>query len=457
MKKTLIILAAALAMASCAKVNPGSPVKDPEQTVDAPISFEAYNYVSSTKAAGANELRFYLGGEFKVFSFYSATEWKDLADALPENSRFIYGDIVAWREANEEITAKAWRTVDTYYWPKAGTLSFYAYYPSDVAAYAAVEKKSEGVKFTDYSVLETVEAQHASDRITTGNVVDENGKFPGTEGYTTTTGITNDLNDILVADPQFDQTANKKDTYYTKGVPMLFRHKLAKVKLQAKQAKKPEKGVVPGDFRIIINDISVDNIHLKGSYKSADATAIVWTAGDELIPATNTTTAHKNSGNFVEDMTNDGKLTDTKDSGRKDESGNPILFYKFDKTYALPYFYEDNDKTKAENKYLDLGDEYYVLPQNIDDLSNLLVDYTVFALDEDGYILSSTEYDDVKVQLNEITLTTNNIAEPIDTWKINGFYTYRLLISPYGEPILFDPAINDWDKVTADPYTIYSE
>ena len=142
---------------------------------------------------------------------------------------------------------------------------------------------------------------------------------------------------------------------------MLFRHKLAKVKLQAKQAKKPEKGVVPGDFRIIINDISIDNIHLKGSYKSADATAIVWNAGDELIAGT-----HKNSGNFVKDMTNDGKLlTDKKDSGRTDESGKTIYYYKFDTEYALPYFYEDNDKTKAENKYLDLGDEYYVLPQNI--------------------------------------------------------------------------------------------
>ena len=180
-------------------------------------------------------------------------------------------------------------------------------------------------------------------------------------------------------------------------------------------------------------------------------------AGCSLLSSA-TMPGHKNSGNFVKDMTNDGKLlTDKKDSGRTDEIGETIYYYKFNTEYALPYFFEDNDKTKSENDYLDLGDEYYVLPQNIDDLSNLLVDYTVFALDDEGYILSSTRYNDVKVQLNEITLTKNNIAEPIDTWKINGFYTYRLLISPYGEPILFDPAINDWDKVTADPYTIYSE
>lgn len=419
-------------MISCAKVTPETPVKEAEKTINTPVSFEAYNYAGQTKAA-SNGLRFYLGGTFNVYSFYSATNWEGLADELPADSKFIQGDGVAWRDARGEFTSAAWRTENTYYWPKTGTLSFYAYYPSAVSSFVTVAKKSEGVKFTDYSVLETVAAQNAATQIKTGDVVDANGKYPGTEDYTSTNGTIDDLNDILVADLVTDKKANDNSTYYTKGVPMLFRHKLAKVKLQAKQAKKPDQGVVNGTFRIIIDAISIDNIHLKGSYSSASSD-IVWTTSDELIAATSADT-HKNSGNFVADMTNDGK-------GENDA---------FDDTHALPLFYSEGT---TENAYLNLGKEYYVLPQNIDDLSNLLVSYTVFALDNDNKILSSTKYENVKVQLNTITLANSN---KINSWEINKFYTYKLLFSPYGEPIIFDPAVADWDKVTADPSTVYSK
>lgn len=465
MKKALIIAAAALAMASCAKVNVDNTAKNQQKEIDTPIAFEAYNYVSQTKAAGANELRFYLGGEFKVFSFYSSTKWEDLDDEIPANSKFIYGDNVAWRAANDYVTSNAWRTEDTYYWPKSGTLSFFAYYPAAVSDYATVAKKSEGVKFTDYAVLETVKAQYANGRVKTGKIVDENGKFPGTTDYEETIGITDDINDLLVADSQIDQTVNKDGIYYTKGVPMLFRHKLAKVKIQAKQAKKPENGkIVDGKFRIIINSISIDNIHLKGSYSSA-STANVWTlaSDDVLVPVNNTTTAHKNSGNFAENQTDngniDGTLIDKKYNFGTTET--PRYEWEFEDKNALPLFYVDENATdKVENAYTDFGNEYYVLPQDIEDLSDILVNYTVFSLDEaaDGksYIASSKTYD-AKVQLNTITTKINNVDTPIETWKINGFYTYRLLISPYGEPIIFDPAINDWDKVTSNPYTIYTE
>lgn len=432
MKKAIILTAAAIAMISCAKVTPETPVKDAEKTINTPISFEAYNYAGQTKAA-SNELRFYLRGTFNVYSFYSATNWEGLADELPADSKFIQDDGVAWRAARGEFTSAAWRTENTYYWPKTGTLSFYAYYPSAVSDKVTVAKKSEGVKFTDYSVLETVADQNAATQIKTGYVVDANGKYPDTEGYTSTDGIIDDLNDILVADLVTDKTANDNGTYYTKGVPMLFRHKLAKVKLQAKQARRPEQGVVNGTFRIIIDAISIDNIHLKGSYSSA-SDATVWTTGDNLIAASSTDT-HKNSGNFVADMTNDGK-------GENDA---------FDDTHALPLFYS---KGTTENDYLNLGKEYYVLPQNIDDLSNLLVSYTVFALDNDNKILSSTKYENVKVQLNTITLANSN---KINSWEINKFYTYKLLFSPYGEPIIFDPAVCDWEQVTAAPSTVYSK
>lgn len=432
MKKVIILTAAAIAMISCAKVTPEAPVKDAEKTINTPVSFEAYNYAGQTKAA-SNELRFYLGGTFNVHSFYSATTWEGLANELPDDSKFIEGDGVAWRTASGEFTSAAWRTENTYYWPKTGTLSFYAYYPSSVSSFVTVAKKNEGVKFTDYSVLETVADQNAATQIQTGKVVDANGKYPGTEGYTDTDGIIYDLNDILVADLVTDKTANDNGTYYTKGVPMLFRHKLAKVKLQAKQARRPEQGVVNGTFRIIIDAISIDNIHLKGSYSSASPD-IVWTTSDVLIAATSTDT-HKNSGNFVAEMTNNGVGTDN----------------KFDDTYALPLFYFEGT---TENNYRNLGKEYYVLPQNIDDLSNLLVSYTVFALDNDNKILSSTKYENVKVQLNTITLANNN---KINSWEINKFYTYRLLFSPYGEPIIFDPAVYDWEQVTAAPSTVYSK
>lgn len=442
MKKILVFSVIILAMISCAKVTVDTSAIEAAKAIETPISFEAYNYVAQTKAATENQLRFYLGGTFNTFAFYSTTDFSDLDNELPESSKFIDEEGVAWRDPNIDVSSYAWRTSAMYYWPKVGKLSFFAYYPSAISSKVSLTKKDEGIKISNYSVLETVAAQNVSTRVRTGNVVDNTGKYPHETGYVTTTGIIDDLNDILIAEPVYDQTANKNGTYYTKGVPMLFQHQLAKVKLVAKQAKKPDAGVVPGTFRIIINDISIDNIHLSGSYSvvsPSTTSATTWTTSDDLVPATDTETAHKNSGNFVFGKTNDGKGDLNTETGK----------YLFDPQYALPLFYSTG---ATENSYKNLGDEYYVLPQDISNLSSLIVKYTVFALDDSGYIINSSNYTE-KVQLNKITYSGGYI----DTWKINSFYTYKLLISPYGEPVLFDPAIEDWSKVTSNPHVIYSE
>ena len=42
-------------------------------------------------------------------------------------------------------------------------------------------------------------------------------------------------------------------------------------------------------------------------------------------------------------------------------------------------------------------------------------------------------------------------------WNINTVYNYRFIIDPFEGEIYFDPCMEDWSKVDADPEIIYKD
>lgn len=126
----------------------------------------------------------------------------------------------------EEIsfTDGQWKSASRkYYWPKAGSLSFFAYSPYALPN-GTVSCDHSGISLADYNI----ESQC----------------------------------DFLVADPATDKTA-AETAYGLNGVPTLFRHTLSKVTVRATL----EKEFTDGTKKVTINGITLGNLYLSASYK----------------------------------------------------------------------------------------------------------------------------------------------------------------------------------------------
>ena len=143
---------------------------------------------------------------------------KDKKDAIP---------YIGSATSAEEISHSdgQWKsTTHKYYWPKAGSLSFFAYSPYTLPDYAgAVSCDKSGVSLSNYKIASQC--------------------------------------DFLVADPATDKTA-AETTYGLNGVPTLFRHALSKVTVRATLEKEFTDGK-----KVTITGISLGNLYLTASYK----------------------------------------------------------------------------------------------------------------------------------------------------------------------------------------------
>ena len=189
MKKLFYFAAAAVALAACAK-NEVIPVNSGESQE---ITF---NVAPKTKAGTQT---FNTKWNFKAYAYYYAG---GNASATPQ--LYINNAVVSHQTIKTETGDKSvWKSDTPYYWPKNGTLTFFAWtsLKENVAtpANTAVSTfdgvtcdATNGIKADDYDVT-------ANKNI-----------------------------DFLVADVVSDQRANK-NTYGLDGVPTLFRHKLSYV------------------------------------------------------------------------------------------------------------------------------------------------------------------------------------------------------------------------------------
>lgn len=191
MKKYFFILAAAAALAACAK-NEVTPVLSQENTEI------AYNVAPKTKTLGANQEEFSTDNVFASWAFYLPKDktWAaDKAASQPYivNSKISHKNNI-WKDQNK-----------SYYWPKdGGSLSFLAY---------SLNKDNL-----------TLAGEHSE--FTCDNA-------GGVQGHIEL--MDNKNTDFLVAEIAADKTANESQ-YVFNGVPTLFKHKLSRVACTVKKA-----------------------------------------------------------------------------------------------------------------------------------------------------------------------------------------------------------------------------
>lgn len=237
MKKYFFILAAAAALAACAK-NEVTPVLSNENTEI------AYNVAPKTKTLTANQENFAQGNVFASWAYYlpGTTTWveeggkNDGAQAYIANSTISYQAGV-WKNANT-----------TYYWPKGGRLTFFAY------------------------------------SLNKANLVLSDGSYFHCEP---TTGIAGQIDlkkdpntDFLVAEIAKDKSANENQ-YVFNGVPTLFKHKLTRVVFTVTAENYVDKSFT-------LNSIQFNNLHaaaLYGQYSTVDLAGAQNPTKDYLKPS----------------------------------------------------------------------------------------------------------------------------------------------------------------------------
>lgn len=398
MKKYLSIIAlATLAIVGCGKVSTDVLGGDGEET---PISFQAVKYLSQTKADTHDHLAFPDDAKFDVWAYFHDTK---ITGATTAPALFQYFVDVVSQDSEDNWAPEN----GPYYWPKTGMLSFFALYPTDAEG---VEYGENGFAIKDYTVPALYSDQADID------------------------------NDLMFAQ-NLDQNCNDDtDEHFADGVGLIFQHELAKVMfegklLDTKNYDATAKKVKVGDvyFSAVIDEISISGIKNIGTF-ALDNTAAkyLWTpqAGQDLVA----------SGVLV-DMDYAPVLTDA---------------FAYDKALPADEFLTFREGNDSDGDII----EYYVLPQELANDAIITVEYTVYAMDKDGNVISKTSYPDgthtaFTKKLNEFTTGTS--ATALNEWKINTVYNYRFIIDPFEGQIYFDPCMADWDKVDADPVTIHPD
>lgn len=239
MKKYFFILAAAAALAACAK-NEVTPVLSQENTEI------AYNVAPKTKAGlAANQENFAQRNVFASWAYYlpGTTTWAEEGGKNADAKAYI---------ANSTISYKAgvWKNADaTYYWPKGGRLTFFAY-----------SLNKGNLDLSDGSYF------HCAPTTGIAGQIDLK-KDPNT--------------DFLVAEIAKDKSANESQ-YAFNGVPTLFKHKLTRVVFTVTAENYPDKSFT-------LNSIQFNNLHaaaVYGQYSTVDLAGDPNPTKDYLKPST---------------------------------------------------------------------------------------------------------------------------------------------------------------------------
>ena len=215
---------------SCTKVEQSYPAQ-------AQICYNVVQY-TQTKAAGLYPTTV----PFVSNAFYleNGKTWAaNRSEAKPyiENATISF-DGTNWRDADH-----------SYYWPRAGKLTFFSYSPQAIKASTQIDRNS-GITITDWDVNSHQDV------------------------------------DIMIADVQTDQTANQNVGTYTV-VPTIFRHALSKIsgftfnlhKDYAKDYTNTGK-YADGNVVFLLKSIVIKNMPQKGTYSNtmpSESNIGVWT------------------------------------------------------------------------------------------------------------------------------------------------------------------------------------
>lgn len=387
MKKYLILAAAAIvAMAACSKTQ-----LDESSIPDVPVTFQATNYVTQTKAGEVSVLSDFTAFQCKA---YLHAEGIDLDDNGNVNGTsfqnfFGTGETISWNSSDKE-----WAPSHTYYWPK-GSKSFVNF----IGWY--------GVDGTGAASTPTI--TYAYDGTAS--------KYKATLVWDYTSVAGNAASNLLYADMawRFKQN-NEGTTHYlkdgvTQGVPMLFHHALAQINVK----------------------VYADGTSLtagSGTVEDANATWTIALESPKITPVYNAgtlTLTNEDPGTAATVQAWTGSWAGSGNAG--DIAASNLNVDKITKATANTLF-----------------NATCVLPQTIGASVVLSFNMRITTTYKTNPTNPNVELIPVSIKLNDMSTTE---------WAQNTKYTYYLKIVPSQNKVLFDPALEaDWTEVEGTEQTI---
>lgn len=397
-----VLTAAILAVTTCAFI--GCTKNEVKSISDNPqaVRFLPLNGKHSTKVM-VNDNIYPTDLPFGTLAYYlpSGKTWSaNKADA----TLYIPKSEVVHNNGNWEVKDKA------YYWPKSGSLTFFAYSPfaHEDGTLLAVDKvynttHDDGIHILNYDV-------HA-----------------------------HQATDFMVADIAKDKTANESNGGYT-GVPIVFRHKLSQI--------------VGINFQTVITSTTatgtalVEHDYAHGHSEIAlnlEAGDVVFKLKKVEVQNLYTVGDYVYSGTGVDPVANDGWMNQDPNSKK------PYTW--FDKT---PETFTDNTKFNLTYKTQDADRNNYllILPQP------LITPGTTTPKTTDPLI--HIEYQ-VLTYSDNIHYSTENVSEDVYLYNIhksanaidmNKKITYNFKINLADRKIYWAPSVADWGGVTYDNIVI---
>ena len=332
------------------------------------VSLAACTKVENTSAP--ESIR-YAVGSYAVST--KVSEYRD-AEGLDnfQSKAFIHSEGAAEGSVffNSAITwdGATWSPDRDYYWPKhpQSYINFVSWYANDGSANITPDTVTE----TQFQILNRTVG--ANDR-------------------------------ILVADEAWKQKANI-NTYYTSGVPTLFRHVLSRVKVNMKATTLTDPELANVTYEVTLQDAKFEGVFQKGNMKLLNSA-------------------------LADTGTRKWYSTESATYLWKTVAGSDEAIIDF----------VDSD-ANVTTDYAAILPERSFIPQAIGDAIKLVITYSVTTKSNGT---TTTESDIPATIVMNTIKNTSDVA--ITQWVPNKIYTYNIAINPVGKEILLNPTVEtEW-------------
>ena len=352
---SIILLAAVLSMAACTSMEPDNPSNI--------VRFQTANY-KSAKAASTKAPEDYAdshaGVPFGVYAWYKA-------DDPAENTIFMNNQKVSYK-AEDHIWAPEGTT---YYWPTAGSLDFICYSPWSETPPVIGENS---IVYTGWNVYANPDV------------------------------------DLLFADKATGLSKNAQNYYYN-GVPVLFRHSLARVYFIIKLAYS-EITADTGDktkWEVTVNQVTLKDIKTTGDL-----------------------TLNLEEGEWKQPDSGVWTPNDSKTDLSIDCSGLTV--------------FADTTRQKVCEPFL-------VMPQALDQGQKLALNLTIKTWRDTGSGYPTEPF----ITESDVLVDAGLGSTSLTKWGINQTIRYNLVLIPSRAgsidtpaEITFDPAVSEWENINTE-------
>ena len=260
MKRFFLAALAIAAIASCTKNE-----VTPSINLDQEITFQTVISPTTKAGLGTGQVAFSTGNKFYAYAFF-LPQGKTWATDYASSKKYIDNSLVGYSD-------NVWKASQTYYWPKQGTLTFFAWTDNTNAPSVAgptaeiICAADKGMQFLNYDVT------------------------------------SNPNKDMMVAEMANDKIQNET-TYLKTGVPTLFSHVLSQIQFKIKT-----KEDYSASATFALKSLTMKDVYAEGDYTQGSPTAVV--AADIWNGYANTTdlSVYTNAGFSVTSTSDANALT----------------------------------------------------------------------------------------------------------------------------------------------------